>query len=271
MKDKIGSDPQNLSWVKDRDRFGYRMLATMGWSEGKGLGVKEDGITKHVKAVKRQETLGLGADINTSNNWLANTSAYNVILSRLNSSSSPDIKPIDASKITESASTNRHIRYHKLVKAKTLANHSSEDISAILVPQQDSDEEDEISSSSLGQTSAEELSRKRKRIPTTDKQQKMTKQKEKKKPSNAHNPIEASSDESDSGESSSEGSNSGESSSDESSSDESSSDESSSDESSSDESSSGESNSDGSSSDSDTSSDESSSSDSSSDDSSSSS
>jgi len=64
------------------------MLAMMGWSEGKGLGIKEDGITESVKVTKREENRGLGSDINTSDNWLANTSAFDGILSRLNSRAS---------------------------------------------------------------------------------------------------------------------------------------------------------------------------------------
>ena len=42
--------------------FGRRMMAKMGWSEGKGLGKKEDGMKSHVKVKQRSELLGLGAD-----------------------------------------------------------------------------------------------------------------------------------------------------------------------------------------------------------------
>ena len=34
------------------------MLSKMGWESGKGLGAKENGITTHVKAVKRKDNLG---------------------------------------------------------------------------------------------------------------------------------------------------------------------------------------------------------------------
>jgi len=144
MKDKLGVDPQNTTWAKDNGRFGYRMLLGMGWSEGKGLGVNEDGIKQTVKVTKRDTNLGLGADVNTSNNWLANSDAFSGILSRLNSSESiekPNVSSSTANK-TNSIRTNRRIRYHKLVKAKTLANHSTADLSTILVSSQSVGNED---------------------------------------------------------------------------------------------------------------------------------
>ncbi|RYG47016.1 hypothetical protein EON67_08950, partial [archaeon] len=43
----------------DKSAFGQRMLARMGWSEGKGLGKHEDGMLTHVKVKKRAESQGL--------------------------------------------------------------------------------------------------------------------------------------------------------------------------------------------------------------------
>jgi len=147
------ADPQNTTWAKDQGRFGFRMLSMMGWSEGKGLGANEDGITQNIKIAKRTENVGLGAETgNTSNNWLSNSSAFSSILSRLNSNAPPlaTAGEIDAQRSPASAATataaaaapsrpvGRRYRYHKLVKAKTISNHTVEDISAILVTRQDS-------------------------------------------------------------------------------------------------------------------------------------
>jgi len=121
------------------------MLAMMGWSEGKGLGVKEDGITKFVKVSKRETNKGLGADVNATDNWLANTSAFDGILSKLNAraSSQENLAKMKEVIVPKSTVTNKRLRYHKLVKAKTLSNHKAEDISAILVPtKEESDDSD---------------------------------------------------------------------------------------------------------------------------------
>ena len=44
--------------MTDKSKFGYRMLQKMGWSDGKGLGVNEDGTKEHIKISKKDNTLG---------------------------------------------------------------------------------------------------------------------------------------------------------------------------------------------------------------------
>ncbi len=47
-----------FSIFSDKSKYGFRMLEQMGWQEGKGLGVKEDGGTQHVKVSKRVDHSG---------------------------------------------------------------------------------------------------------------------------------------------------------------------------------------------------------------------
>lgn len=43
----------------DQGRFGYRMLEKMGWADGKGLGIREDGRKEHIKMKTKNDVLGL--------------------------------------------------------------------------------------------------------------------------------------------------------------------------------------------------------------------
>ncbi|CAO3616425.1 unnamed protein product [Cunninghamella blakesleeana] len=80
---RISSNPNNLNWSNDTSKFGFRMMAKMGWAPGKGLGVKEDGSQQHIKIRLKDDTLGLGAKKNNTDNWLGNTDAFSRLLADL--------------------------------------------------------------------------------------------------------------------------------------------------------------------------------------------
>lgn len=42
--------------------FARRQLEKLGWKDGEGLGKKRDGMATHIRAVKRQDSVGLGAE-----------------------------------------------------------------------------------------------------------------------------------------------------------------------------------------------------------------
>ncbi|KAI8586375.1 hypothetical protein BDZ88DRAFT_509791 [Geranomyces variabilis] len=79
-KQRIGLDPQNRAWKDDKSKFGLKMMQKMGWTEGKGLGINEDGQKEHVKVRLKENNLGLGADRRTIDNWLDNNSAFDALL-----------------------------------------------------------------------------------------------------------------------------------------------------------------------------------------------
>ena len=65
--------------------FGQRALETMGWSEGRGVGVRE-GRTDPLKVKRLREGGGLGAgrDEVPSDAWIESVSGYEQVLSKLN-------------------------------------------------------------------------------------------------------------------------------------------------------------------------------------------
>jgi len=44
-----------------KESAGYRLLASMGWKEGEGLGASKQGIKEHIKVKKKFENWGVGA------------------------------------------------------------------------------------------------------------------------------------------------------------------------------------------------------------------
>ncbi|KAJ2484654.1 hypothetical protein EV174_002261 [Coemansia sp. RSA 2320] len=89
----FSADPRNTNWSSDKGRFGFKMLEKMGWSEGKGLGAKEDGMQEHVKIKLKTNNFGIGADKKNIRNWLENADGFSELLSRLNSEA--DTTPAD--------------------------------------------------------------------------------------------------------------------------------------------------------------------------------
>jgi len=58
-------DSRNAAWASDKSGFGHKMMAKMGWSEGKGLGKNKQGQTHNLRAIRREESLGIGASTDT--------------------------------------------------------------------------------------------------------------------------------------------------------------------------------------------------------------
>ena len=52
----------NESAAAPASSFARRQLEKLGWKDGEGLGKNRDGISTHIRAVKRQDEVGLGAD-----------------------------------------------------------------------------------------------------------------------------------------------------------------------------------------------------------------
>lgn len=78
-------DTLNQTWKNDKTKFGLKMLQKMGWTEGKGLGKNEDGVSEHVKVSKKSNNLGLGAtrDMTGAAGWNNTAVSFNGVLEAL--------------------------------------------------------------------------------------------------------------------------------------------------------------------------------------------
>jgi Pin2-interacting protein X1 len=56
-----GPDHRNADWANDTSSFGQKMLLKMGWKQGNGLGKNQQGTSTNLRAVRREENLGIGA------------------------------------------------------------------------------------------------------------------------------------------------------------------------------------------------------------------
>ena len=73
-------DTRNVEWRANNK--GSALLQKMGWSEGKGIG-KRNANTTALKAVKRQEGLGLGAKMEIEGGQSESTNTFAAVLKNL--------------------------------------------------------------------------------------------------------------------------------------------------------------------------------------------
>lgn len=70
----------------DANRFGTKMLEKMGWSKGKGLGIKEDGEQNFIRVSHKMDLKGMGFQ-DKDDQWTGHESQFNSLLESLHNSS----------------------------------------------------------------------------------------------------------------------------------------------------------------------------------------
>lgn len=85
IKQRIGADPRNLTWIDDSSKFGEKYLQSLGWTSGQGLGLTGDGRKDNIKIHQKLDLLGIGANRRgpEADDWRAGQE-YDRLLSRLN-------------------------------------------------------------------------------------------------------------------------------------------------------------------------------------------
>ncbi|XP_031628855.1 PIN2/TERF1-interacting telomerase inhibitor 1 [Contarinia nasturtii] len=72
-------NPRGKPLYEDANRFGTKMLEKMGWSKGKGLGMKEDGEQNFIRVSHKTDQKGMGYQ-DRDDQWTGHENAFNSLL-----------------------------------------------------------------------------------------------------------------------------------------------------------------------------------------------
>ncbi|RID44581.1 hypothetical protein BRARA_I01365 [Brassica rapa] len=129
-----------------KESAAFRLMKSMGWEEGEGLGKDKQGIKGYVRVKNKQDTTGVGVD--KPNPWAFDTTQFDNILKKLKVQAAPSKKDDASDKETESEDeaaesepavskvakvTRPQGRYKRREKGKLVNSYSSKDLEGILV------------------------------------------------------------------------------------------------------------------------------------------
>merc|ERR1739838_870882 len=110
----------------------------MGWSKGKGLGRNEQGSTDNIKVKVKNDSLGLGTNVNHEDNWIAHQDDFNQLLADLNNCHGQNVtsesvadEPQGFSLEEKSKTSKKRVHYMKFTKGKDLSSRSETDLNCI--------------------------------------------------------------------------------------------------------------------------------------------
>ncbi|CAD0204891.1 unnamed protein product [Chrysodeixis includens] len=122
---------KNNAWSNDSTKFGQRMLEKMGWSEGKGLGAKENGIVDHVVARYKNDDRGLGFE-DRNDQWTKHEDDFNSLLANLSNGDTNDEQLHSGVSLeVKSKKSKARVHYHKFTRGKDLTRYSEKDLANI--------------------------------------------------------------------------------------------------------------------------------------------
>ncbi|KAF3422552.1 hypothetical protein E2986_04692 [Frieseomelitta varia] len=112
----------------------------MGWTSGKGLGVNEQGVTKHVHLSFKDDTTGIGYKKNALDEaWTEHRDNFNDFLQHLQENENYNVVQTEESKNAlsgkslelKSAQSRARVHYQKFIKQKDVNIYSSKDLANI--------------------------------------------------------------------------------------------------------------------------------------------
>ncbi|XP_055595847.1 PIN2/TERF1-interacting telomerase inhibitor 1-like isoform X2 [Uranotaenia lowii] len=120
----------------DSSNFGVRMLEKLGWSEGKGLGKREDGMAAPILPKMKQDIEGFGYAGEKDDHWTQHDQDFNQLLLSLNGGDKhPGMDDADRAKIKsleeKSKNSRARVHYKKFTRGKDLSRASEKDLANI--------------------------------------------------------------------------------------------------------------------------------------------
>lgn len=86
------AETRNSQWANDTSSFGHKILAKMGWKgEGAGLGKEQQGTSVNLRAVRRIDGLGIGAENDAfgDKGWSETNAGFHGVLANLKAEYGP--------------------------------------------------------------------------------------------------------------------------------------------------------------------------------------
>ncbi|XP_066257677.1 DNA ligase 1-like [Euwallacea similis] len=130
-KQKWSLNPRGKFWADDGNKFGQKLLEKMGWAPGKGLGLKEDGMTEHIKVAYKNDSEGMGYKKN-DNQWTEHETNFSSLLVTLTGTEITQDNTVKVSSLEEqSKSSKARLHYRKFTRGKDLSKYSEKDLANI--------------------------------------------------------------------------------------------------------------------------------------------
>ncbi|XP_014207323.1 uncharacterized protein LOC106638582 [Copidosoma floridanum] len=137
-KQKWTLNPRGKQWSEDSSKFGQKMLEKMGWSSGKGLGAKEQGMVEHVRVKVKNDQVGIGFAKDKDDQWTGHQENFDSFLQNLQKEQFAPTSEENKDKILSGTSLEeksknslKRVHYKKFTRGKDVNKYSSKDLANI--------------------------------------------------------------------------------------------------------------------------------------------